>query len=151
MNEVFRHAHRVTYAECTVGNHVYYARYLDLLEAARGELFRAAGIPFAALQGQGVILPVVGVALEYSGAARYDDVVQVEVWATRVHRVRVEFAYRVVGPDGRVLVSGETRHACTDLSDKPVRVPAALVEALRRWTVPAASGVHPGGVASPGG
>ena len=41
--EVFRHSHRVTYAECTMGNHIYYARYLDLLEAARGEFFRSLG------------------------------------------------------------------------------------------------------------
>jgi len=30
---MFVHTHRVTYAECTVGNHIYHARYLDLLEA----------------------------------------------------------------------------------------------------------------------
>ena len=30
----FRYVHRVTYAECTVGNHIYHSRYLDLLEAA---------------------------------------------------------------------------------------------------------------------
>ena len=35
MADVFLHRHRVTYAECTVGNHVYYSRYLDLLESAR--------------------------------------------------------------------------------------------------------------------
>jgi len=29
---VFRHSLRVTYAHCTMGNHVYYARYLDILE-----------------------------------------------------------------------------------------------------------------------
>jgi hypothetical protein len=34
-DQTFRHTHRVTYAECTVGNHIYYARYLDLLEAAK--------------------------------------------------------------------------------------------------------------------
>ena len=36
----FRHPHRVSYAECTVGNHVYHSRYLDWLEAARGEFIR---------------------------------------------------------------------------------------------------------------
>ena len=37
----FRHPHRVSYAECTVGNHVYHSRYLDWLEAARGEFIRS--------------------------------------------------------------------------------------------------------------
>ena len=40
---MFRYTHRVTYAECTVGDHIYHSRYLDLLEAARGEFMRASG------------------------------------------------------------------------------------------------------------
>jgi acyl-CoA thioesterase FadM len=43
MANPFCHTHRVTYAECTVGNHVYHSRYLDLLEAARGEFIRSLG------------------------------------------------------------------------------------------------------------
>ena len=43
MTVPFRHPHRVSYAECTVGNHVYYSRYLDWLEAARGEFIRSLG------------------------------------------------------------------------------------------------------------
>jgi hypothetical protein len=30
-NAVFKHIHRVTYSDCTLGNHIYYSRYLDLL------------------------------------------------------------------------------------------------------------------------
>ena len=43
----FVHRHRVTYSECTVGDHIYHSRYLDLLEAARGEFMRHAGQPVA--------------------------------------------------------------------------------------------------------
>ena len=43
MAEPFRYPHRVTYAECTVGDHIYHSRYLDLLEAARGEFMRSLG------------------------------------------------------------------------------------------------------------
>jgi len=41
----FRHIYRVVYADCTLGNHIYYSRYLDILEAARGEFFRHLGVP----------------------------------------------------------------------------------------------------------
>lgn len=72
---VFQHCHpyRVTYADCTVGNHIYYGRYLELLEAARGELFRTAGRTFAEWQAAGVIFPVIEVQLRYRAAARYED------------------------------------------------------------------------------
>ncbi|MGN6552400.1 MAG: hypothetical protein ACTHLW_01530 [Verrucomicrobiota bacterium] len=42
----FRHDHRVAYAECTVGNHIYYGRYLDVLESARGEFSGIWARPF---------------------------------------------------------------------------------------------------------
>ena len=52
--EIFTHAHRVTYADCTVGNHVYYGRYPDLLEAARGKFFRHLGTSFLEYQEEGI-------------------------------------------------------------------------------------------------
>ena len=57
MSSPFRHTHRVSYAECTVGNHVYHSRYLDLLEAARGEFLRTLGPTVLHWQEQDVIFP----------------------------------------------------------------------------------------------
>jgi len=48
-HQIFSCTHRVSYAECTLGNHVYHSRFLDILERARGEFFRslaAASIDF---------------------------------------------------------------------------------------------------------
>jgi len=58
---IFSHAHRVTYAECTSGNHIYYGRYLELMEAARGEFFRHLGRPFLVLQEDDFIFPAIEV------------------------------------------------------------------------------------------
>src|SRR5689334_3561132 len=63
--KTFRYKHRVTYAECTLGNHVYYARYLDLLEAARNEVFRELGVTLLELQEQDTIFPAVECHLKY--------------------------------------------------------------------------------------
>lgn len=126
----FLYPHRVTYAECTVGDHVYYARYLDLFEAARGALFAAVGQPFRRMQDEGVIFPVVEAVVRYRSPARYDEVLGIGVTVTEARRFRLSFAYRVTGPDGGVRVEGETRHVCTDLSDRPIRLPAPLVDAL---------------------
>ena len=131
MVEPFRHRHRVTYAECTVGNHVYYARYLDILEEARGEFLRHAGQPLARLQESGVILPVIEARLRYRRAARYDDVLMVELGVAELAKVRLEFSHRILHESGRLLVEGSTVHACTSLDEKPKRIPEELAEALR--------------------
>lgn len=122
----FRHRHRVTYAECTVGNHVYYARYLDILEAARGEFFRAAGLPFAALQAQQVIFPVVEAVLHYEAAARYDDELIIEVVVTELDRLKLSLAYGVSNTRNQVILTGRTRHICAGLDEKPKRMPTDM-------------------------
>jgi len=129
-DSVFQHPHRVVYAECTVGNHVYYARYLDMLEEARGELFRQAGWPLLALQEQGAAFPVIAAHIAYKAAARYDDLLTIELWITELSGVRINFGFRIRRPNGPVLAEGETRHVCAGLDEKPKRPPKGLSEAL---------------------
>ena len=136
---VFRHSHRVTYSLCTIGNHIYYSRYLDLLEAARGEFFRHLGTTFRQLQEQGVIFPVIECHLRYRAAARYDDLLTIEVWLTELGRIRHTFNYRVLNHEGRELVDATTVHACTGLDDKPRRLPEGLAAALQPYVHKAAT------------
>lgn len=137
MPKVYRHRHRVSYAECTLGNHVYYSRYLDLLEVARGEFFRHLGAPFRTWQEQGTIFPVVESHLRYLGPARYDDELVISLWLKVLGRARLTFVYSV-SKDGKDLVQGTTAHVCTTLKEKVQRLPQDLVEKLRPYVAPAA-------------
>jgi len=131
MFATFCHQHRVHYSECTLGNHVYYARYLDLLEAARGEFFRTLGASLLVCQERGVIFPVIECHLRYKSPARYDDVLMIEVWPMAIKRVRLNFAYRITNQAGALILEAETFHACAGLNEKPKRLPEELVEVLR--------------------
>jgi len=140
MAELFRHAHRVSYAECTVGNHIYHARYLDLLEAARGEFMRSLGPTVLHWQENDVIFPVIEARLRYKSPARYDDLLAIEVWVTLLQGVRVNFAHRILNQDGKLVLEAETFHACTSVSEKPKRLPPELAEKMRPYLKPAAFG-----------
>jgi acyl-CoA thioester hydrolase len=130
MAEIFRCTHRVSYSECTVGNHIYHARYLDLLEAARGEFLRSLGPTVLELQEQDSIFPVIEARLRYKFPARYDDLLTLEVWVTLVERVRLNFAHRITNQNGKLVLEAETYHACTTRDDKPKRLPPGLTEKL---------------------
>ena len=130
MNNSFRHSHRVTYADCTVGNHIYYGRYLHLLEAARGEFFRQLGVTFLQWQERDFIFPVIECTLRYKAPARYDDVLNIEVRPTTADRIRLNFSYRVINQTDKLILEGETLHVCTGLNDKPRRLPEELIAAL---------------------
>lgn len=131
--KVFRHHHRVTYAECTVGNHIYYARYLDLLEEARGEFFRELGMPFSQLQAEDFIFPVIEVHLRYKAPARYDDLLSIEIWLTKLQGVRINFGCRVLNQNNTLLVEGETCHVCTGLNEKPKRALEKMSDSLQPY------------------
>jgi acyl-CoA thioester hydrolase len=130
MASVFRHHHRVNYAECTVGNHVYHARYLDFLEAARGEFLRSLGAAVGCWQEQDTIFPVIEARLRYQLPARYDDLLAIEVWPTRAQGVRVNFSHRILNQDDKVVLLAETFHACTTIAERPKRIPPALAAKL---------------------
>jgi acyl-CoA thioester hydrolase len=127
----FQHNHRVTYADCTVGNHVFYGRYLEILEAARGEFFRQLGVTFLAWQERGFMFPVVEAHLHYKALASYDDVLQVEIWVTAAEKVRLNFACRVTNQAGTLVLEAETLHVCMNLAEKMKRLPEELVNALK--------------------
>jgi acyl-CoA thioester hydrolase len=126
----FRHLHRVTYADCTSGNHIYYGRYLDLLEAARGAFFRDLGTTFREWQERDVIFPVIECHLRYRSPARYDDILAIEVWPAAIERVRLNFAYRITNESGSLVVEAETRHVCTGSNEKPKRLPEDITARL---------------------
>jgi len=134
----FNHNLRIPYALCTIGNHVYYARYFDILEVARGEFFRHLGCSCLQLQETGIIFPVVGVELKYLKPARYDDVVTVELCVTELTRLRLTFGVRVLNEAREVLVQGLTRHVCASPDEKPKRMPPELEEKLRPFLVASA-------------
>ena len=129
----FRWDYRVSYAECTVGNHVYYSRYLDLLERARGEFFRHIGRPLAALQQEDITFPVLECQIRYHAAARYDDLLTIEVRVTTAKGVRLGFSHRIVSPDSKCLVECETLHVCASIQEKPKRLPHDLMELLNPY------------------
>jgi acyl-CoA thioester hydrolase len=130
-DNAFCYQHRVVYADCTLGNHVYYARYLDLLEATRGELFRGLGATLLAWQDRGFMFPVVEAHLRYKALARYDDLLNVEVWVTAAEKVRLNFAYRITKQSGEVVLEAESLHVCMNLEEKLKRLPEEFVALLK--------------------
>jgi len=128
---------RPTHAANTVGDHIYHSRYLDVLEAARGEFMRARGQTVLALQEADYIFPVIEARLRYKFPARYDDLLTIEVWLTRLERVRLNFGHRIRNADGKIILEAETFHCCTGRDEKPKRLPPEFVETLTPYLLPA--------------
>ena len=103
----------------------YNARALEWFEVARSELSRSTGIPYTEWEERGVFLPLVEAGVKYKGTARYDDLLEMRVWAVDFGRVRMRFEYEIrhAGEKGRAVATGFTVHALVDKQMRPMRIP----------------------------
>jgi acyl-CoA thioester hydrolase len=131
----FRYVLRVAYTHCTIGNHVYYSRYLDFMEIARGELFRVMGATCHDLHNLGLVFPVIETSIKYRKPARYDDLITIELWVSELEKVRLRFACQMTA-SGVLICEAETLHVCTSLEDRPIRIPTAVTGMLSKYLLP---------------
>ena len=122
---------RVFYGDTDQMGVAYYANYLRWFEMARNEYLRDIGYPYARLEDEGIVLPVVDVGARYRRPARYDDELTLEAWIASKSKVKVRFQYRIWKPEHATpITEGFTVHASLDRNGAPRRLPASLLDAL---------------------
>ena len=129
---------RVRYAETDQMGVVHHANYLVWCEMGRTDLLRRLGASYAQLERQGIFLAVSDARMRLRRSARYDDLVRVRTALRRLRSRSVTFSYVVEHTDGRgTLAEVETDLICLDSARSPRKLPAALLETLRRARAPA--------------
>jgi acyl-CoA thioester hydrolase len=118
---------RVRYPEVDRMGVAHHASHFVWFEVGRTELMRQRGVTYAALEDEGIFLPVIEAACAYHAPARYDELLTVLTGIDEAGPVRVRFTYRIErSADGILLASGSTRHAAVDRTGRPRRLPDRL-------------------------
>jgi len=132
---------RVRYSETDQMGTFYNSRALEWFECGRTELMRRKlGLSYAALEAQGVFLPLIEAHLEFQGGARYDDLLDITTAVALAGRARLRFEMQIRHHDsGKAVVRGHTVHAFTDAQSKPIRPPEGFLERLQPAAGPAES------------
>lgn len=126
---------RIRYSETDQMGVVYHGNYAQYLEMGRVEWLRNLGISYRWMEDNGVMLPVISLALRYKKPAKYDDIVTVKTTLLRSPGVKIEFAYEVTSEAGEVLVEGNTQLAFIDMkTGRPTRCPDYILELLKDET-----------------
>jgi acyl-CoA thioester hydrolase len=123
--------HRVRYRECDPMGVVYHTHYLDYFEAARTEALRELGLAYKRLEEEGIIMPVIDLAVHYKRPAHYDDLLEITASFDRMPKMRVRIHYEVRrAGEPRVLATGHVTLCFVDQRrNRPIPAPPA-VEAL---------------------
>ena len=118
------------YAETDQMGIVHHSNYTVWFEAGRTDFLKKAGTSNTSIEGNGVLLPLYGMNCQYKSPARYEDEIMVVTRLKKVSRVRLCFSYQVLNAaNHKRLATGETMHAWTDKSLKPVDAEKAVPDA----------------------
>ena len=123
---------RVRWSDIDASGIILWSAYTRLVEMAETELFRAVGFPYGTLWDQlDVWLPRVQFHIDYRSPVRLDDLLDVEIWISRIGRSSIRFELAMKKQDGGLAAEGYLVIVSISRTDaRSMEVPKALVEAL---------------------
>jgi acyl-CoA thioester hydrolase len=123
---------RIRWSDIDSSGIILWSAYTHLVEMAETELFRAAGFPYGTLWDQlDIWLPRVQFHIDYRSPVKLDDLVDVEIWISRIGRSSIRFEFARTKQDGVLAAEAYLVIVAISRTDgRSVEVPTLLVQAL---------------------
>lgn len=83
--------YRVLYADTDAMGVMYYANYLRVYEAARGDFMRKIGFSFSESEAKGIVCPAITVTVDYVRSAKFDEEVSIVSIIEEMPKVKLVF------------------------------------------------------------
>ena len=123
---------RISYADTDQMGFMHQSGYLRYYESARWELFRHAGMPYPDIEREGLLLPVIAVAIRYLKPARFDQMVLIHTTLRSFSGARIIFDYRMAAETGEVLNEAQIKLGCIRKGNgKACALPEHLIRLLQ--------------------
>ena len=129
----FRYYLRVRYAECDAQKVVFNSRYAEYVDVALNEFLRAVGYDTKQLLTTGLDFQLVKQTIEWKAAARFDDVLEIEIEAVRLGTTSFTCrgTFRKANDPARIVTTIETVYVLVEAETlKKTPLPAPFREAL---------------------
>ncbi|HKH95897.1 MAG TPA: tol-pal system-associated acyl-CoA thioesterase [Beijerinckiaceae bacterium] len=123
---------RVYYEDTDFSGIVYHANYLRFMERGRTDFLRLAGVSQSTLhaEGEGLILAVRRMTLDFLKPARMDDVLMIETRAAEVRGASFILKQRILR--GQEIILTADVHVAAIVGGRPARIPDGLRAILER-------------------
>jgi acyl-CoA thioester hydrolase len=124
---------RVRYGETDQMGYCYYGNYAQFCEVGRVEALRAIGMPYSALEREGIMLPVTKYEIEFKYPAKYDDLLEIKTNLTGIKGPQIYFDYEIsCGPN--IIATAFTSLVFVDKSSmKPIRPPHSFLDLIHPY------------------
>ncbi len=122
---------RVRYQETDQMGFVYYSNYFVYFEMGRIEYLRSLGFSYSELEKESIFLAVVEAHCKYRSPARFDDLLIIKTWLSKMKYARVEFCYEIRREgEEKLIAEGSTTLACLDKNRRPRTIPDKIRNAI---------------------
>ena len=137
MTTSFVTSRRVEFSDTDAAGIMHFAAFFRMMEQAEHDLLRSVGLSVVMHDSAGTISwPRVSAKCDFSAAARFEDVMEIEVRITRLGKRSVTYAHRFL-LDGKELATGEVTAVCCRIKNgKPPRsidIPAVMAKKLKSF------------------
>lgn len=122
---------RVRYGETDQMGIVYHGNYPLYLEMGRIEWLRKMGVSYKKMEEDGIMLPVISLALNYKIPAHYDNIINVKTQLKKRPSAKIEFEYEITNEKGQIITTAEVVLAFVDMkTNRPVRAPQYILDII---------------------
>ncbi|CAI8373376.1 MAG: Putative esterase [uncultured Bacteroidota bacterium] len=122
-------SHVVRYAETDQMQFVHHSNYLKYFEMARLEWLSSLGISYAAMEKNGILMPVVSAELNFKKPLFFGDELSVRVGLKKPPMATLEFNYQIVNQSDEEICTGSTVLAFLSAEkNRPMRCPEFLLD-----------------------
>jgi len=137
MTTAFLTTRRVEFSDTDAAGIMHFAAFFRMMEQAEHDLLRSVGLSVVQHDAEGTLSwPRVNARCDFQAAARFEEVLQIEVRIARLGERSITYAHRFVR-DGQQLATGEITAVCCRLQahvpPKSVPIPAAIAVKLRPY------------------
>lgn len=124
---------RVSYKDTDQMGVVHHSNYIVYYEIARTEALRAWELPYADIEKEGIISPILEVGSKYIYPALYDEMITIRAIIEEMPSVRLKVRYELYNEAGKLINTGHTWLGFLNATTKrPCRAPQALIDTLKR-------------------
>ncbi|HOK38666.1 MAG TPA: thioesterase family protein [Bacteroidales bacterium] len=125
--------YRIFYADTDAMGVVYYANYLRIYEAARGDFMRRLGFSFGDMEKKGIVCPAINVNIEYIRFVKFDEEVKVVSTVKEIPGAKLVFLQEMIDSKGNVVNRATVKLGFVSTEKmKAVRCPEWIAELFKK-------------------
>jgi acyl-CoA thioester hydrolase len=97
-------------------------------------MFREIGLPYAKMEENGIMLPLIDLHCNYKQSAKYDDELTIVTTLDEMPNIKIRFNYKIYNSENTLLCDGYTTLVFIDTQrNRPTRMPDYIKELIEPY------------------